>query len=215
MANKIIKESFDKTQYFGSKETCKMLNIHPRTLYLWEEKGIIDTIRNSERGKRYYDVKKYLRSQGLECENLKTSDIKTSKEKDIELQKRIKICYARVSSVSQYNELEKQKLELMAKYPTYELIEDIGSGMNLSRKGLIKIIDLAMDGRIEELIITNKEKLVKIGYELIEHIIVNRSKGKIIILNQKEDLEPEEEIVKDILQIMSIFINKINNKKQL
>lgn len=215
MSNKKIMNEFDKTQYFGSKETCKMLNIHPRTLYLWEERGVIDTIRSCEKGKRFYDVKKYLKSQGLECENLKTTEIKCSKEKDIELQNRVKICYARVSSATQYNELEKQKLELMSKYPTHELIEDVGTGINLSRKGLLRIIDLAINGRVEELVIIHKDRLAKFGYELIEHIILNHSNGKITIINKKEEIETEEEIVKDVLQVMTRFITKINNKKPL
>jgi len=60
-------EKIDKTKFFGSKEASKILGVHPRTLYLWEEKGIIETIRSTPTSKRYYNVEKYLKEQGLVC----------------------------------------------------------------------------------------------------------------------------------------------------
>ncbi len=97
----------DKTKFMGSKEASKILGIHPRTLYLWESKNLIETIRSSERGKRYYNVEKYLRDKGLICQNINKEEIKCSKLEDFE--KELNICYARVSSIGQKEDLERQK----------------------------------------------------------------------------------------------------------
>jgi predicted site-specific integrase-resolvase len=98
-------------------------------------------------------------------------------------------------------------------YPDYILIKDIGSGINFRRKGLIKIIDFAMNGEIEELVIAYKDRLCRIGYELIEYIITNYSHGKITVLHRIQD-SPEEEITRDLVQIINVFSARINGLRK-
>lgn len=74
-------------------------------------------------------------------------------------------------------------------YPTNEIISDIGSGLNMNRKGLNKIIEMAINGEIEELIIAYKDRLARFGYEMIENLINKYSKGKITILNNREEID--------------------------
>ena len=119
-----------------------------------------------------------------------------------------------MSSVGQKEDLERQILSLQTDYPNYELIKDIGSGVNLNRKGLRKIIDYAIRGEIEEVIVMHKDRLCRFGYELIEDLIKKYSNGKIIIVNKKEVKEPKEELVEDVLQIMNIFVAKINEMRK-
>lgn len=139
--------NIDKTKFMGGKETCKILGVHQNTLYAWEEKGIIEVIRSTPTGKRFYNVDKYLKGQGLVCNKMENEkEIKCSKIDELDKKKRIKICYARVSSIGQKEDLERQKKELKSKYPKYELIEDIGSGINLTKKGIQKIIELGIEG---------------------------------------------------------------------
>jgi len=145
--------------YLSGKEACQKLGVHSRTLYNWEEKGKIDTIRTPG-GKRLYNVDKYIKDQ----------------------------------------------------YPGYLLIEDIGSGLNFNRRGLRKIIKYAISEKIEELVVAYKDRLARFGFELIEDLIKEYSNGRIIILNK--DLEPEEELVKDMLQIMNIFTAKMNGLRK-
>jgi predicted site-specific integrase-resolvase len=73
---------------------------------------------------------------------------------------------------------------------------------------------MGIDGKIEELVIAHKDRLARFGYELIEHIIKKYSNGKITIINQKEEIEPEEEMVKDVLQIMNVFVAKMNGRRK-
>lgn len=99
-------------------------------------------------------------------------------------------------------------------FPLYEIISDIGSGLNFNRKGLLEIIDSAINGEIEEIIIAYKDRLARFGYDMIEHIISKYSKGKIIIINKKEEDTPLDEVTKDIVSIMNIYTAKINGLRK-
>lgn len=94
------------------------------------------------------------------------------------------------------------------------MIEDIGSGVNLNKRGIRKLISLAIEGRVEELVIAYKDRLARFGYELIEDLITTYSKGKIIIINKKKELKPEEELAFDVIQIMNVFTAKMNGLRK-
>jgi len=191
--------------YLSGKEACQKLGVHSRTLYNWEEKGKIDTIRTPG-GKRLYNVDKYIKEQT-------TNKIYNDNEEELD---KLKIIYVRVSSETQKNDLERQKLYMQKRYPKHLLIEDIGSGLNFNRRGLRKIIKYAISGQLEELVVAYKDRLARFGFELIEDLIKEYSNGRIIILNKDKDLdkEPEEELVNDMLQIMNIFTTKMNGLKK-
>ena len=86
--------------------------------------------------------------------------------------------------------------------------------MNMNRKGLRKIIDESIKGYVNEVVIVYKDRLCRFGYELVEDIIDKYSSGKIIILEKKDKKEMKEELVDDVLQIMNIFVAKINGMRK-
>ena len=94
------------------------------------------------------------------------------------------------------------------------MITDIGSGLNLNKRGIRKLIKLAIEGKIDELVISYKDRLARFGFELIEDLIREYSKGKIIIINEKEKQLPEEELAYDVLQIMNVFVAKMNGLRK-
>jgi len=203
-------------EYLSGSKASKILGVHQRTLYQWDEKKIIETIRTPG-GKRLYNVKKYL--SNLEKNKPKEEILVEKKEKNkIVIDKeniiRRKIIYARVSSSGQKNDLDRQVEVLEEKYPDYELVKDIGSGMNMNRKGLRKIIDYAIKGEIEEVVIVHKDRLARFGYSLVEDLIKKYSDGKVTIMERKEDKEAKEELVEDVLQIMNIFVAKMNGMRK-
>lgn len=197
------------SKYVGGKEASEILGVHQRTLYQWEEKGLIETIRTPG-NKRLYNVNKFLKEK--KCDN-NINCIKDLDSLDLEKNK-LNIIYARVSSHSQKDDLERQKNMLIAKHPKYKLIIDIGSGINFERPGLRKIIKLAIEGKINELVVAYKDRLARFGFELIEDLIKEYSNGKVIILNKIDDLEPEEELMKDVLQIMNVYVAKMNGLRK-
>ena len=100
------------------------------------------------------------------------------------------------------------------KYPKHEIIKDIGSGLNYKRKGLLEIIESGIKGEIEEIVVAYKDRLTRFGYELIEYVIEKFSNGKIKIENVEEEKTPREEIVKDIMSIMNVYVAKINGLRK-
>ena len=112
--------------------------------------------------------------------------------------------------MKQKYDLDRQIKYMRDKYPENEIIYDIGSGLNYNRKGLRRIIDMAINGEINELVIAYKDRLTRFGYEIIEYLIEKYSGGKIKIINKKEEETPTEEITKDIIAIMNVYVAKIN-----
>ena len=201
-------------KYITGKEATEKLGVHQRTLYQWDKKGWIETIR-TDGNKRLYNVDKYLREK--KCNN--DVDCINNLDNIDNIKDKLKISYVRVSSQGQKDDLERQKKQMKELYPEHIMIEDIGSGVNLNKRGIRKIINLAIDGRIEELVVAYKDRLARFGYELIEDLITTYSKGKIIVINKKKDIKAEEELAYDVIQIMNVFTAKMNglrkyNKKQ-
>jgi len=190
----------------GGKQAAEILGVHQRTLYLWEKKGLIEAIRTPG-NKRLYNVNKFLEDNKCKeniCNNLD----------DLDKEDKLNIAYIRVSSQNQKDDLERQKQLMVHKYPNHIIIEDIGSGLNLNKRGIRKIIHLAIEGKVNELVVAHRDRLTRFGFELIEEIINKYSKGKIIILSEPEKLEPEEEIVKDIMSIMNVYVAKIKGLRK-
>jgi predicted site-specific integrase-resolvase len=63
-------------------------------------------------------------------------------------------------------------------------------------------------------IVAYNDRLTRFGFELIEELIQKYSKGKIVILNEKEQIEPEEELVKDAMSILNVYITKMNGLRK-
>lgn len=101
------------------------------------------------------------------------------------------------------------------KYPGYKIIEDIGSGINFNRKGFRKIVNLAIMGKVDTLVVAHKDRLTRFGFEFIEDLINEYSNGKIIVESNKLDKkEPKEELVEDVLQILNVYTAKMNGMRK-
>ncbi len=90
---------------------------------------------------------------------------------------KLNIIYVRVSSLSQKDDLQRQKKYIVKRFPKHIVIEDIGSGINLN--GLRKIIKYAIEWKIEEVVVAYKDRLTRFGFELIEDLIKVYSNEKL------------------------------------
>ena len=198
-------------EFYSGKKASELIGVHQRTLMNWDRKGLIETMRTPG-NQRLYNVKKYMENNKFKCDN--SNIIKGCDFNIEEIKERIDICYIRVSTYAQKDDLERQCIYMKQKYPDLKIIEDVGSGINFKRKGLLKIIDLIKEEKINKLIVAHKDRLARFGYDLIEYMIKTFSNGEIIIINQKDEIEPEEEMVKDVLQIMNVFTAKMNGYRK-
>ena len=121
---------------------------------------------------------------------------------------RVTLAYARVSSHDQKNDLQRQKevLELFCAQHgwSFEIIEDFGSGMNYRKKGLITLLNRLLSGTVERLVLTHKDRLLRFGAELI-FSICEMNQTEVVIINQSQDSTFEEELAKDVLEIITVF----------
>jgi len=132
------------------------------------------------------------------------------------------IAYARVSSHDQKDDLERQKrvLELYCARQgwTFEVVADLGSGMNDHKKGLKRLLTGILDDQIGRLVIAYKDRLLRA--ELV-FAICEAKKVEVVILNQGEDTTFEEDLAKDVLEIITVFSARLygsrshNNQKLL
>lgn len=178
-------------RYVGIGEAAKVLGVSIPTLRRWEATGKI-AAEHTTGGHRRYDLTK------LRPELFRAA----------EKEARLTVAYARVSSHDQKDDLERQKqvLELYCARQgwTFEVIADLGSGMNYHKKGLKRLLNDVVKGRIGRLVISHKDRLLRFGAELV-FAICEAKDVEVVILNQGEDTTFEEDLAKDVLEIITVF----------
>ena len=162
-----------------SRKACEMLGIHPNTLRKWADNGTIHHIR-TKAGQRLYDVES-ITGQG------------TGR----------KICYCRISSAKQRDNLGRQIQSLREAFPDHELISDIGSGLNFKRKGLTALLEAVCRGEVREVVVAHRDRLARFGFDLIKWLIEHHG-GKLVVLST-DGCSPESELVRDLLAIVNVF----------
>lgn len=174
----------------GIGKAAAALGVSISTLRRWEAEGKISPSR-TEGGTRRYDLAVLLPELAHPAP-----------------QKRRTIAYARVSSHDQKADLERQKqvlgLYCASQGWTHEVIADLGSGLNYRKKGLRRLLDAVMAGDVGRLVVTHKDRLLRFGAELV-FAICEAKRVEVIILNQGEDASFEEDLAKDVLEIITVF----------
>jgi len=113
------------------------------------------------------------------------------------------ICYCRVSSDKQKDDLARQVVFMREQFPNAEIIQDVGSGLNYKRKGLNAILERLIKGEQLTIVVAYKDRLARFGTELIESII-NKNGGELLVLNHVVH-SPERELTEDLLSILTVF----------
>lgn len=175
----------------GISGAADALGVSVPTLRRWEASGKL-IAEHTAGGHRRYDLAK------LRPELFRATDANT----------RTTVAYARVSSHDQKDDLERQKkvLELYCARQgwTFDVVADLGSGMNYHKKGLKHLLSGILDDRIGRLVVAHKDRLLRFGAELV-FAICEAKKVEVVILNQGEDTAFEEDLAKDVLEIIAVF----------
>jgi putative resolvase len=115
--------------------------------------------------------------------------------------------YTRVSSKKQSDDLVRQVSFLQSRkpeYANYTVIQDIGSGINFKRKGLLEILDASLQGTIGELVVAHRDRLSRFGFDLIQ-TIVNKGGGVLTVIDDEHQKSTEQELAEDLLSIVHIY----------
>ncbi|MBQ6664864.1 MAG: IS607 family transposase, partial [Synergistaceae bacterium] len=122
------------------------------------------------------------------------------------------ICYCRVSSAKQRDDLNRQVAYMREQYPDAEIVKEIGSGINFKRNGLCRILERAMRGDVITLVVAYKDRLARFGADIIEFVL-NQNGGKLVVLNEVS-LSPEEELTRDLLTILHVFSCRLHGLRK-
>ena len=187
-------------KYYSSKTVTKILGVTAQTLRNWDKDGKLKPAYIKSNGYRYYSEDSILSY---------TQERKTKKDLNV-------IGYARVSSKKQTDDLERQvnnlKEYLSNKYDNFDIITDIGSGINYNKPGLLKLIEKINRKEVDLIVVLYKDRLLRFGFELVEHF-ANLNNVKIEVLD-KLDKTQDEELVEDLVQIITVFSCKIQGKRK-
>lgn len=176
---------------YKPKDFAELLGVSVKTLQRWDRDGILKANRTPT-DRRYYTYDQYLQFKGIQTEN----DIRDT------------VIYARVSTRNQKDDLQNQ-VEFLKQFCNAkgiivnQCVEDFGSGLNYNRKKWNRLLDEVMANKIKTIVISNKDRFIRFGYDWFEKFC-EKFNTKIIIVNN-ETLSPNEELVQDIISILHVF----------
>ncbi len=187
-------------KFYKIGEFAELIGKTRQTLRNWDKQGVFAPHHVTQSGYRYYSQEQLDNFLGIVSSQNK---------------KRIVMGYCRVSSQKQKDDLVRQienvKEYMIAKGYSFDVISDIGSGINYNNKGLVRLIDMVISGRVDKIVILYKDRLVRFGFELIE-ILCSKYGVKIEIIDNTEKTE-EQELVEDLIQIVTVFSCRLQGKR--
>ena len=172
---------------------CKKLGVSQSTIRRMESKGLLKPFYVAPSGFRYYSE-----------DQIATFSMDSAKE-------RICIGYCRVSTPKQSNDLETQinnvKTYMIAKGYQFEIIKDIGSGINYRKSGLSDLVTRICRKEVDKVVVLYKDRLVRFGFELIE--LLCSLHGTTIEVIDNTEKTKEQELTDDLIQIITVFANRL------
>ena len=171
---------------------AKTVGVTTTTLRRMHQSGELIPAHISNGGTRYYS----------------TEQLKLFQSSNTE---RIVIGYCSVSTPSQKDDLEIQvqnvKSYMYAKGYKFDIIKDIGSGINYKKKGLKELINRIENNEVSKVVILYKDRLIRFGFELIEYLCeINNVEIEVI---DNSECSKEKELTDDLIQIITVFANRL------
>ena len=184
-------------KYYTINKFAKIIGVTPQTLRNWDRSGRLHPHHTSTNGYRYYSEEQLCAVTGIQFAPRKV------------------IGYCRVSSRKQKDDLERQvenlRTYLYAQGNPFEIITDIGSGINYTKEGLQELIRRIEANQVEKVVVLYKDRLLRFGFELLETIAtIHGCKIEIVDTTRKSE---QQELVEDFVQIITVFSWKLQGKR--
>lgn len=117
---------------------------------------------------------------------------------------------------NQKPDLERQKERLKKhcekEIGPFQLIDDLGSGLNYKKRGLKKLIHLLLSGRVGKIVLTHKDRLLRFGSEIIFYLCTFFG-TKVELIEADENLSDNERLAHDVVEIITVFSSRIYGKR--
>jgi putative resolvase len=172
------------------QEAATFLGVTTKTVRRWEKAGKIKALR-TEGGHRRF----------------KSQDLLEKRQTAL-----LTIAYARINHQQPRKDLERQ-INCLKDYCEhhhwqYKIIQDVGSGVNYKNQGLLNLLALICQGKVEKIILTRKDKLLTIGNDLI-FSICELFGVEMVIINCSEEEIKEEDLREDFRDIIASLRNRL------
>lgn len=187
-------------KYYAIGEFSELIGVTQQTLRNWDKVGKLKPSHIGKSGYRYYSQQQLQYYLGLKGENPDNRKI---------------VGYCRVSSNKQKDDLERQienvKSYMIAKGYSFDVVTDIGSGINYNKKGLNQLMDMVIASEVEKIVVLSKDRLLRFGYELIENLCSKY--GTTIEIIDNTEKTGEQELVEDLVQIVTVCSCKLQGRR--
>ncbi len=182
-------------EYITPAKAARTLGVHPQSLRRWEKEGLLKAYRTPGGQRRFLKI---------EVERFSGREQATRT-----------VLYARVSTSSQRDSLERQSEYLRQRYPEAECICEVGSGLNFKRKKLLSILQRVMQHDIQRVVVAHPDRLCRFGFELVRWLCEQNECELMVLDNSLGQprgdcpYSPEQELVQDMLSIIHCFSSRL------
>ena len=184
-------------KYYSIHEFSKIIGVSAQTLRNWDANGKLHPHHTTVSGYRYYSDEQLNQVINVKPKNALQLDI---------------VAFPAINRKMIWNDrLINVKTYLLAKGQPFEIISDIGSGINYKKKGLQELIRRISQNQVEKVVVLYKDRLLRFGFELIEYI-ASLYNCEIEIIDNTEKSE-QQELVEDLVQIITVFSCKLQGKR--
>jgi putative resolvase len=182
---------------FHPKEAADALGVSVKTIQRWDQAGKLRAVRTAGNQRRIplEEISRMLRQLAPQAERC--------------------ALYARVSSVRQEQEgnlaRQTERLKEAARARSYEVVAVIAeqaSSLNEKRKGMKKLLALIGEQAVDVVLIEYPDRLVRFGFSYLE-LALSWKGVRLEVLDQPKAQEPTEELVQDLLTIVTVFAGRL------
>ena len=182
-----------------AKEVLNLLQISRKTLHVYSKDG---KIRYTVMPNKQYDYNE--------------EDVYKILNKDV---KRKTVLYARVSTHKQKNDLQNQIDQMkqwcfMNGFTINAIYSDISSGLSFEkRKGFFEMLDEIMNNKVEKVVVTYKDRLSRVGFELFSHLF-RKFRTEIVVISEVGSTKLDsEEVFGEIVSMLQCYSMKMHSKR--
>ena len=187
-------------------QAAEMLGVSTKIMRLWDNDGKVEAVRTAG-GHRRYRVSEIEKLQGIKHEEVKKPDKENVAQ------------YSRVSSHEQKEkgDLDRQTTRLTKYavdkgYHVAHVLTDVGSGMSSNRARLKRLFELVENHEITKVIVEHKDRLSRFNFGVYERYFSSHG-VKIEWMDSETSKTYEQELVDDMISLMSSFSSKIYGKR--
>lgn len=186
--------------FLSISEAAILIGVSISTMRQWDREGFLQASFRTRGGHRRYSRPSILEKFGQIYSN----------------DKRLVLAYARVSSSYQKSDLLRQK-ERLAQYcknesTPFEVIDDLGSGLNYKKRGLKKLLHLLLSGKVKKIVLTHKDRLLRFGSEIIFYLCTFFG-TKVELIEADKNLSDNERLAHDVVELITVFSSRLYGKR--